>query len=297
MSYKKWSELPYAGEKRPPRHGVDPEAGSWSLSYLNRNDSGDILGPNKKKIRFAIKDPETVNWNHQLKAVHRAEQNLTEDEKLLATYWGTGVPTKQITPIMDILIDTYDVSAPHAGRMLAALHSAINDAFIVAWDLKYKWDVARPNQLDPQLSTVLCTPKHPTYPSGHSVIAGCSEEIIRYFFPAERKKIRKLAEDCAESRLYALVHFPIDNSEGLRLGRQIGKIIVRELSQQTNGHLRPIDRPFYRTKNAKINPNLKQQAIPYNFPSHCSSKVKDEINEHSKKENEYYNDTVPKLYL
>jgi hypothetical protein len=36
-------------------------------------------------------------------------------------------------------------------------------------------------------------------------------------------------EQCAQSRLYAGVHFKVDNDEGLRLGRQIGGIVVRVL--------------------------------------------------------------------
>ncbi|MFZ3589276.1 vanadium-dependent haloperoxidase [Bacillus sp. DJP31] len=292
MSFKKWSETPYAGESKPPRSGVEPQAGSWPLTYLLRDDEGDFLDPDGTRIKLAIKKPETIDWNQQLRIVQGVDQNLTEEEKLIATYWGTGVPTKQFTPMMDILIDTYAVSPPRATRMLAALQDGLNDAFIVTWNLKYKWDVARPNQFDSNLTTFLCTPNFPAYPSGHSVGAGCTEEILNYFFPAESRKNHRLAEENAQSRLYALVHFPIDNSEGLRLGRQLGRLIVKELKKQKDGNLRPIDQPYTRSKNAKINPDLEQQAIPYDFPTGCNSLLRD--NQTVESDNGSQN--KPKLY-
>ena len=39
-------------------------------------------------------------------------------------------------------------------------------------------------------------------------------------------------EESAESRLYVAVHFKVDNDEGLRLGRQIGEMVVRLLRAQ-----------------------------------------------------------------
>ncbi|KAA0546567.1 vanadium-dependent haloperoxidase [Bacillus sp. BGMRC 2118] len=276
MSYEKWSELPYAGERTPPRNAEEPSAKSWPMMYLHRDDDGSYVNAAGKKITLAIKDPNEINWDQQLNKVLNAQDHLTEENKMLAKYWGTGVPTKQITPMMDILIDTYGVTAARAARMLAVMHAALNDAFVVTWDLKYEWDVARPNQLNQELETLLCTPRHPTYPSGHAVIAGCSEAIMSYFFPAERHKIKRLAEDCADSRLYALVHFPVDNSEGLRLGRQIGDMVIKHIKKQKDENLRPIDKPYTRSKRAKILPDLNTQAIPFDFPSTCSSLVREE---------------------
>lgn len=39
-------------------------------------------------------------------------------------------------------------------------------------------------------------------------------------------------EESAQSRLYAGVHFKVDNDQGLRLGRQIGDIIVKLVEAQ-----------------------------------------------------------------
>ncbi|WP_216827642.1 phosphatase PAP2 family protein [Alkalihalobacterium elongatum] len=62
-------------------------------------------------------------------------------------YWGSGPPTKQWLPIADRMIDSYIVPAPRAARILSALFTGLNDAFILTWDIKYKLNVARPNQM------------------------------------------------------------------------------------------------------------------------------------------------------
>ncbi|MDQ0224099.1 hypothetical protein [Metabacillus niabensis] len=39
-------------------------------------------------------------------------------------------------------------------------------------------------------------------------------------------------KESAQSRLYAGVHFKADNDEGLRLGRQIGEMVVKIMQLQ-----------------------------------------------------------------
>ncbi|MBE4909431.1 vanadium-dependent haloperoxidase [Bacillus luteolus] len=268
---KKWNEIPYAGEQVPPTNPEEPSAGSWVTHYIKTNEIGEFFYKNGKKIQLDIRNPSTIDWKPQLAIVKKTLENLTPHQMEVAKYWGTGVPTKQFVPIMDRLIDTYKVPAPRAARILAAVLAAVNDAFVVTWKCKFDWQVARPNQLDQSLETILCTPRHPTYPSGHATIAGCVEQVLGYFFPGEAKKLRKMSEECSDSRLYAGVHFPLDNSEGLRLGRQIGRIVVEELKKDKNEENRKIDKPYRENRNAVINPPPYEQVIPYEFANNCTS--------------------------
>lgn len=271
--YKLWTDLPYAGEDHPPLNPETPYSGSWSTYYVKHNDEGGFSTKDGKPIDLEIRHPNTINWNAQLNQVKRTLADRTLEEEGIASYWSRGPATKQWTPIADILIDTYGVEAPRAGRILAALQGGINDAFVVAWNLKYKWLVARPNQLDDELITVICTPRHPSYPSGHAAVAGAAEAILSYFFPGEKRRLHKLAEECAISRLYAGVHFPIDNDEGLRLGRQIGQIVVNELRQDYNSEGVPVDIHYRENRNAKLLPPPYKQAIPFHFDTTCDSLV------------------------
>ncbi|MBS4538741.1 vanadium-dependent haloperoxidase [Clostridium sp. D2Q-11] len=265
---RKWSELPYAGEDTVPQ-GLDPNAGSWPLYFMDRNTEGEFTTLDGKVINFDILNPDYFNFNKELLIVKETLDNLTQEEKVIAEYWGDGPATKQWTPIIDRLIDTYRLTPVYAARVLAAVHAGINDAFIVAWYYKYLWDVARPNQLDQELVTEICTPKFPAYPSGHSVISGTAEVILSYFFPSEANKLRELAEENSLSRLYGGVHFPADLSEGLRLGRQIGNIIVDVLNSQYDENDNIIDKPITEEFDADLYPTNYEQVIL--FPSRAKA--------------------------
>lgn len=294
-NYKLWTEIPYAGETKPPSKPIEPFAGSWITYFIQHDENGGFETLHGRPIRLAIKNPNTIDFTKELKVVQRVQENISEDEITKAIYWGSGPPTKQWTPIADKLIDTYGVEAPRAGRILAALYAGLNDALVVAWYLKYKWLVARPNQFDQNLVAAICTPAHPTYPSGHAVVSGAAEIILSYFFPSERERIHGFAEENAMSRLFGGVHFPIDNKEGLRLGRQIGNIVVSELRKDQNSQGSIIDTPFRQFRNAEINPPPYEQAIPFDFDSSCESLVLGDVNR--KQDNFPSHLPKPKLFI
>lgn len=168
---------------------------------------------------------------------------------------------------------------------------------IVVWDYKYKWDTARPNQYDHEMKTEICTPRFPSYPSGHASMSGCSEVVLSYFFPREAKKLRKFAEEDAVSRLYAGVHFPIDNTEGLKLGRYIGKVVVDHLKTQRYSNRTPIDTPYKEYRNANFFADDFKQFIPFDFADDCSSLVKEKDKEREKysyEDNDKFKDNTNK---
>ena len=259
---RKWSELSYGGEFRVPQ-GLDPTAGSWPLYFYKRNDHGQFTTLDGLPVSFEIQNPDNFNFDKALTEVKNTLENLTPQQRIKAEYWGDGPATKQWTPIIDRLIDTYNLSPVYAARVLAAVQAGINDAFVITWYYKYLWDVPRPDQLDQKLVTSICTPKFPSYPSGHSVISGTAEELLSYFFAPEKDKLRALAEENSISRLYGGVHFLPDLSEGLRLGRHIGKTIVDALRNQFDKDQSMIDITIHENRNADLLPPPYEQAIPY----------------------------------
>ncbi|WP_028784305.1 vanadium-dependent haloperoxidase [Thalassobacillus devorans] len=289
--YPLWTDLPYAGENTPPKKGVEPYAGSWNTYFLRIGTDG-FETLDGSPVLFEVEKPERIRWDHQLRIVKRTLANLTEEEIMIAKYWGSGPPSKQWTPIADRLIDTYNVEAPRAGRILGALFAGLSDALVVTWYLKYKWLVARPNQLDDQLATVICTPEHPTYPSGHATVSGAAEVILSYFFPAEKRRLRQLAEEDAKSRLYAGVHFPVDNEQGLKLGRQIGGIVVEQLRRERDRQGERIDTPYRENRHAPLIPPPYEQAIPFEYDQNCNSLLIDD-----KSIEQEVNTSSPKLFI
>lgn len=272
-SYKKWKDLPYAGEHAPPHNPVTPRAGSWPTFFLSRGENGEFKDPFGKTIKWKIKHPDDIDWGKELTAVQHTLTHLTPHKIKVAEYWGTGVATKQFTPVADRLIDAYDIAPTEAARILSYLHGAVNDTFVVTWHLKYLWDVARPNQYDQNIATVLCTPRFPAYPSGHAAVAGCAEVLLGHFFPPEAIKLKRAAEECALSRLYAGVHFSVDNEEGLQLGRQVGHMVVEVIEKENAKRSAPIDPNISQNRHAEFAPHNYQQFIPYKFNTSCTSKV------------------------
>ncbi|WP_078548018.1 vanadium-dependent haloperoxidase [Litchfieldia alkalitelluris] len=268
---QQWSTLPYAGEQKPPSNPEEPGAGSWATHFIQLQDDYLFTKKNGDPIHFQIKDPQLIDFTKELGIVENTLNQLTDTQIDQAKFWGTGPPTKQIIPILDKLIDTYQVPAPRAARILAAVLAAINDTFVVTWFLKFKYDVARPNQVNPSFETLLCTPRHPSYPSGHATIAGCTEVVLSYFFPGEAKRLKEISKECADSRLYAGVHYPIDNIEGLRLGRQMGRIVVAELKKEYETKNKTIDKPYTRNLKAITAPPPYEQVIPYPYKNNCDS--------------------------
>lgn len=226
--YEKWSKISYPGESTP-YIGVEPNADSWTMNYFQweREKLVDRMG---REIDLYIKNPKQIDFYEELKVVEQAQENITEEQKSLAKYWAKAVPIETIAPIALALIETYKINPPRSARIMSVLTQGINDAFILTWYFKYLWDVARPVQFNSDLITVSQTPRFPAYPSGHSVISGAAAEIMSYYFPTEREKLMEIVKQASVSRLYGGVHFPSDLTEGVKLGKQIGRIVINQAS-------------------------------------------------------------------
>ncbi|MGM7723719.1 vanadium-dependent haloperoxidase [Metabacillus sp. Hm71] len=229
-NYRRWSEYPYQGEQTPPK--AYPAPAYFPMFFIKRQGNNIFLDPFGQRIHWQIKHPLEIDWEKELSIVEQTLASLTPQQIRLAQYWGTVEATENMTPMIFSFAKKYRLGSPHLARALGYFHAAVNDAFVMSWYFKYLWDVARPNQYGRNLSPVLTTPRFPAYPSAHATVAGSAESILSYFFPPEAENIKKVMEGCALSRLYAGVHFKIDNDEGLRLGRQLGNIVVRLLRTQ-----------------------------------------------------------------
>ncbi|RJQ27015.1 MAG: phosphatase PAP2 family protein [Peptococcaceae bacterium] len=270
---RKWTDLSYAGETRVPS-SLDSSAYSWPMFFLRGDGKGNFTDINGNPVALEITHADNIDFEgKELDAVRKTLADLTQEQICIAEYWNAGPPTKQWTPIIDRLIDTYDMSPARSARILGAVHGGINDCAVITWHFKYHFNVARPNQLDQTLGTIVCTPYHPSYPSGHSLLAGCTEVLLGYFFSPEKEQLKRLAEECAISRLYGGVHYPADCSEGLRLGRQIGQIVVGILENQYDRLGCRMDYPITESRHAALMPPPYEQVIKYERPRVCHSKL------------------------
>jgi hypothetical protein len=116
--------------------------------------------------------------------------------------------------------------APAVARIYTVMNTAYHDMAIAVFDAKYAYWGIRPNQYDSTYKPLIMTPPFPGYPSGHAAGAGTTCAVLEYFFPADAKQFQQLAQDCADSRFYAGIHFKTDNEVALRMGKELGKYIA-----------------------------------------------------------------------
>jgi membrane-associated phospholipid phosphatase len=158
---------------------------------------------------------------------------LTMKTKALAFYWATTSETWTELAGKKMFEYRIQEDAPAVARIYATLTTAYHDAAIAIMDAKYAYWGIRPNQYDTTYRPLIGTPPFPGYPSGHAAGAGTASAVMQYFFPADAKEFQQMAQDCADSRFYAGIHFRTDNEVGLEMGKGLGKYIVETWMEKT----------------------------------------------------------------
>jgi membrane-associated phospholipid phosphatase len=148
-----------------------------------------------------------------------------------------------------------NLSLMAAAEAYARVGLAVADAFISCWQTKYTYTLLRPvtyiqDLIDPDWKPLLVTPSFPSYTSGHSTQSGAVATVLTDQFgvmaftdtvftdheltppqpPRTFTSLDEAVEEAALSRLYAGIHYPFDNDNGLAQGRCIGQIILEPIA-------------------------------------------------------------------
>jgi membrane-associated phospholipid phosphatase len=110
--------------------------------------------------------------------------------------------------------------------VLALTSVAMADGFICCWDAKFTYWTVRPITADPTLDVLIPTPPFPSFPSGHATISNAAATVLGYLFPADAAELANMAEEARNSRLWAGIHYPIDNDMGAVGGGMIGRLAI-----------------------------------------------------------------------
>lgn len=237
-----WEELRPEGEglwTQPPgsvQVPVSPRAGSWETWVL---DSGDQFRPPPPP------PPDSQEFYDHMLEVYEVNQTLTEEQKRIATFWaggeGTSLPPGIWNEVVLSFLGDQQLSLPRSARAVALLNVAMDDAGVAAWDSKYAYWGARPENairdlgIDPDWEPYLDTPIFPGYVSGHGAYSGAAEMVMSYLFPERADLFRERAEEASISRLYGGIHHEPDNVEALELGRKVGAEVVEHAKQDGAG--------------------------------------------------------------
>ena len=75
------------------------------------------------------------------------------------------------------------------------------------------------------LIVLIVTPPFPSYISGHSTISAAT--VLGDYFPDDAADLAAKAVEAKNSRLWAGIHFGIDNETGAAGGKQVGEMVLR----------------------------------------------------------------------
>ncbi|ATU94520.1 PA-phosphatase [Phyllobacterium zundukense] len=199
---------------------------------------GNVTMPGWKPILLASADEfrppappdcHSATVKAEADAVQQFERKFLSNYK--AFYWQS--PAGLMTSWYDyaskwMFEDKTDYDPPRAARAYAMLASVYHDAFIASNDGKYAYWYLRPHQLDPNITPLFPAPNFPSYPSNHSTLSTARCEVLASLFPNHAEFIRAIGKEAGDSRIWAGIHYEMDNQTGVVLGKAVaGKFIER----------------------------------------------------------------------
>jgi len=142
-------------------------------------------------------------------------------------------------------------------RLFALINIAQADATFAIWDTKYTYNLWRPvtairaadtdgnpdTVADPAWTPYLVTPAIPAYNSGHSGYSAAAVTALAAFFGSDHvsfslssdslpgatrsyASFSAAAQECADSRVYAGIHWRFDCTVGLTMGNEVGDYVA-----------------------------------------------------------------------
>ncbi|MGA8215282.1 MAG: phosphatase PAP2 family protein [Candidatus Sulfotelmatobacter sp.] len=199
---------------------ADPTAGSWQPLILESTDLFHAPPPP------ANSSAQTM---HDMEEIVAALNNRTCYTDFISFKWANEQPGRWPAEIMDGLMSRYDWDAPTTARAEAILYAAMYDSLLTTWHEKFRYLRPRPALLEPNLPTVILTPKHPSYPAGHGTYVGAAVTVLQEFFPDERSEYEYLVPEVNNARVWAGVHFRDDMLAGNILGEQVAEAVLEKV--------------------------------------------------------------------
>ena len=158
-------------------------------------------------------------------------KNPSRDQMRIVQFWADGVgtytPPGHWNAIAAEDFITKNFSEVRWARNMALLNMAEMDAAISCWDIKYYYFNPRPTQMDPRIKTLTGVPNFPSYVSGHSMFSYAAATILGHILPERADAYNAMAQEAANSRVYAGIHYVIDCTVGKTVAQNIGNIAIQ----------------------------------------------------------------------
>lgn len=195
-----------------------PHAGKWHR--WNLGDGKDIRG------LVGASEPGSSGMDAAAEQVERVVSNTIDAKVRIANFWGLGIGS--LTPggywlstVAGPAVLTW--AAADQAALLAATATAIADAMVEAWRLKFEVGLVRPvTQIrassSPEWTPLLPTPAFPSYVSGHSSCSSAAAVTLAALLPQRGDEFLTAAAEAGDSRVLGGIHYWFDNHDGLIVG-------------------------------------------------------------------------------
>ncbi|WP_431212401.1 phosphatase PAP2 family protein [Puia sp. P3] len=157
-------------------------------------------------------------------------KNPSREQMRIVQFWADGIgtytPPGHWNAIAAEDFVTRNFSEVRWARNFALLNMAEMDAAISCWDIKYYYFNPRPTQMDPRIKTLTGIPNFPSYVSGHSMFSFAAATVLGHIIPDRASAYTAMAQEAANSRVYAGIHYAIDCDAGRTVGQNVGNAAV-----------------------------------------------------------------------
>ncbi len=215
--------LTWESRQKPIRPTIEPNFGTVKAWFF------------QNVADYRPSTPPSVNSDALTKEIETVKMYMRQVDKpkmKIIVKWAD--PEFTATPIghwnaiaCDLLMVKNDNLLEQA-HILAYLNMALMDATIVCWEAKTYYFYPRPSQIDASIRTLIPLPNFPSYPSGHSTFSSTGATVLTHFFPDSEKKLWEMAQEASDSRIHAGLHFKMDCTAGIEIGRKMGRLAIEK---------------------------------------------------------------------
>jgi hypothetical protein len=205
---------------------------------------------------LALNSAEYAKELDEVKRLGGKSSTVRTPDQTASAIWSTVPPAVLWNTTAKAAATAKGNSLLENARLFALLNIGGLDSYIAGYKVKYDHKLWRPvvaipnaDQIgnpaltpDPKWESLIVTPNHPDYISGHTVSAGAEEQILKDFFGKDAVKANiifpanagvtrsftsfsQITNELIEARIWGGVHTRSSDVQGAVLGKQVGNYI------------------------------------------------------------------------
>jgi hypothetical protein len=230
--------------------------------------SGSQFRPDPPELFDLTSQQYTRDFN-EVKSIGDVNSSTrTAEQSQIAMFWYEGSPNGWNRIARNVSAQQ-SLDLWQNARLFGLINFAMADGFIAGFDAKYAYNFWRPvtairagdtdgndqTLVDPTWSSFLVAPNIPDYPSTHSVLGAAAAEVFARFFDEDDEitftttsgnpfpgitrsftSFSQAAQENADSRVYAGIHFRTTCTDGLRQGKKVGRFAFKHYLKPIKKH-------------------------------------------------------------